>query len=329
MEDLTLAQGFAIISLNSLDSLHMTTAKRMALRCISAAVILELYLKGCFTEKEEQMVLNREVFVQPDILLYQEEVLKQIFKEKDSLEGTFTWWLMKASALSDKSLKKVEHAIADSLKGINLLEEIPNLLGCDLLYATADITMKEYRSNSSDYIRQTEGIRSEVLEEGKLTDEDIAKLWLLRESACLSEIFTKKELENVLIRFNELYQSSRLAKRLFEVSIHHMAETAVKNFLSFKKQLMGTPVGTGLNFDFPFIERSQSVFIDTESMFSNPKKRLEDVLKRLKDNGHEVIVLRAGVVPLLKVDNVLYEAVADAIMGKIPVHGTRLRRYQI
>lgn len=329
MEDLTLAQGFAIISLNSLDSLHITTAKRMALRCISTAVILELYLDGCFTEKEEQLILNREVFVQPDILLYQEEVLKHIFMNKDSLEGTFAWWLMEASALSDKSLKKVEHAITDSLKGLNLVDEIPNLLGCDLLYATADTAMREYRSNSSEYNRQTEGIRSEVLEEGKLTDEDIAKLWLLRESACLSEIFTKKEMDNVQIRFNELYQSSRLAKMLFEVCIHHMAETAVKNFLSFKKQLMSTPVGTGLNFDFPFIERSQSIFIDTEAMFSKPEKRLEDVLKRLKDYGHEVTVIRAGVVPLLKIDNVLYEAVADAVMGKIPIHGMRLRRYQI
>jgi hypothetical protein len=329
MEDLTLAQGFAIISLNALDSRHMTTAKRMALRCISAAAILELYLKGCFTEKEEQLVLNREVLVQPNVLLYQAEVLRHIFKKKTSLEGTFAWWLMKASALSDKSLKKVEHAITDSLKGLNLVEEIPTLLGCDLLYVTAEITMREYRSNSLEYNRQVEGIRSEVLEEGELTDEDIAKLWLLRESACLNEIFTKKELDNVLIRFNELYQSSRLAKRLFEVCIHHMAETAVKNFLSFKKQIMSTPVGTGINFDFPFIERSQSVFIDTEAMFSKPEKRLEDVLKRLNHYGHEVTVIRAGVVPLLKIDNVLYEAVPDAVMGKIPIQGMRLRRYQI
>ncbi len=329
MEDLTLAQGFTIISLNSLDSHHMTTAKKMALRCISAAAILELYLAGCFTEKEERLILNREVLEQPDILLYQEEVLKHIFKNKVSLEGNLDWWLMKASALSDKNLKKVEHVITDSLKGINLLEEIPNLLGCDLFYATANITMREYRSNSSEYIRQTEGIRSEVLEEGKLTDEDIVKLWLLRESACLNEIFAKNELDNVLVRFNELYQSSRLAKKLFEVCIHHMAETAVKNFLSFKRQLMSTPVGTGINYDFPFIERSQSVFIDTGAMFSDPKMRLEDVLKRLKDYGHEVTVLRAGVVPLLKIDNILYKAVPDAVMGKIPVHGIRLRRYQI
>ncbi|GAA4653498.1 hypothetical protein GCM10023142_06360 [Anaerocolumna aminovalerica] len=329
MEELTLAQGFTIISLNSLDSLHMTTAKRMALRCISAAVILELYLEDYFTEKEEQLVLNREVFAKPDILLYQEEVLKHLFKNQDSLEGTFAWWLGKASTLSDKSLKRVEHTIMDSLKGLNLMEEIPNLLGCDLFYTTADITMREYRSNSLEYNRQTEGIRSEVLEEGKLTDEDIVKLWLLRESACLSEIFTKKELDSVLIRFNEMYQSSQLAKRLFEVSIHHMGETAVKNFLTFKKQLMSTPFGTGLNFDFPFIERSQSVFIETEAMFSNPEKRLEDVLKRLNGYGHEVTVLRGGAVPLLKIDNILYEAVADAIVGKIPVHGIRLRRYQI
>lgn len=329
MKDLTLAQGFAIISLNSLDSRHMTTAKRIALRCISAAVILELYLGGHFIEEEEQLVLKGEVLAQSDILLYQEEVLKHIFKKNNILKGTLMWWLMKAAGLSDKNLKKVELVIADSLKGLDLLEEIPNLLGCDLMYMTASITMKEYRSNSLEYNRQAEGIRSEVLEEGNLTDEDILKLWLLRESACLNEIFTKNELDNVRLRFNELYQNNQLAKKIYGVSIHHMTEFAMKNFLSLKKQLVSTPVGTGINFKFPLIERSQSVFIDTEAMFSNSKNRLEDILKRLKDLGHEVTVLREGTVPLLKIDNMLYEAIPDAIMGKIPIHGIRLRRYQI
>lgn len=329
MKDLTLVQGFAIISLNSMDSLHMTTAKRIALRCISAAVILELYLDGRFVEKGEQLILKKEILVEPDLLLYQEEVLKHIFKKKDSLEGTLTWWLIKASSNSCKSLKKVENVITDSLKGLNLLEEIPNLLGCDLMYITANISMREYRSDSLEYNRQTEGIRSEVLEEGSLTDEDIVKLWLLRESSCLQEIFTKRELDQVSLRFHELYQSKQLAKRLYRVDIHRMTEFAVKNFFFVKKQLVSTPVGTGLNFTFPFIERSQSVFIDTESMFSSSKNRLEDTLNCLKKYGHEVAVIREGVVPLLKIDNALYEVVPDAVMGKIPIHGIRLRRYQI
>jgi hypothetical protein len=329
MEDLTLTQGFAIISLNSMDSQDMTTAKRMALRCISAAAVLELYLDGFFTESGDKLILNRNVLDRAELLLYQEEVLKHIFKKRSSLEGTLAWWLLNASRLSDRNLKKVEHIVADSLKANHYLEEIPNLLGCDLLYTSAEITMREFKSSNSEYIRQTEGIRSELLEEGELTQESISMLWLLRESSCLNEIFTKKELENVLIRVNELYRSNPLAKSLFEICIHHMTETAVKNFLFLKKRLMKTPTGTGLNFDFPFIERSESVFIDTEAWFSNKEKRLEDVLKRLKDYGHETAILRAGVVPLLKIDNVLYEAVPDAVMGKIPIQGMRLRRYQM
>ena len=41
MSELTLQERFALIALNAQDSLHMTTAKKAALRCIAAAEILE------------------------------------------------------------------------------------------------------------------------------------------------------------------------------------------------------------------------------------------------------------------------------------------------
>ena len=68
---------------------------------------------------------------------------------------------------------------------MDLLEEIPNLLGCDMNYVTASVTMREYRSNEEAYTRITEGLRAEILEDGEMTDETILMLWLLRESSCL------------------------------------------------------------------------------------------------------------------------------------------------
>jgi len=329
MKDLTLAESYAIISLNSLDSLQMITIKRIALRCVAAAAILELYLNEGFTKLGDKYLLQKSILDQPITTLYQVEVLKKIFKKQDCLEGTLEWWLKKASKLSGRELKKIEHAITDSLRGVDLIEEVPNLLGCDLEYVTATISMREYRSNKSEFTKQTEGIRSELLEDGCITDESVVMLWLLRESCCLPEIFSANELETVLERFNELYQNNTLAKKLLPITIQNKMEVLVKGFLLKKKRFSKTLTGIGLNFTFPIIERTESVFIETEAYFSSADQRLEDVVKRLRKYQHEVTILRAGVVPLLKIDNVLYEAAPTARVYKFPVHGVQLRRYQM
>ncbi|WP_312640337.1 hypothetical protein [Hydrogenoanaerobacterium sp.] len=329
MCNLKLAQSFSMIALNAQDSRYMTTVKKISLRCIAAAVILEIYLDGGFTQTGYNATLQKSVSEQSDIALYQETVLNALAYKKGSVNGNLKWWLAKASKLSMRKLKKLERAIADFLMGADLLEEIPNLLGCDLFYDGAGVKIKEYRSNIEEYTRITESIRAEILEEGSVTDETILMLWLLRESACLHDIFSKNELQTVALRIYELRQSSTFAKAVFEIDIHRGIEIAIKGLLNAKKTVIKTSTGTGVNFIFPFFERSQSVFIDTEAWFSNSNQRLSDVKARLEANGHSYTVLREGQVPLIKVDNILYEAVPEAIQGRVPIHGVRLRKYPI
>lgn len=329
MKDLKLAQSFSIIALNAQDSRRMTTAKKASLRCMAAAVILEGYLDGYFTELEKKLVLEKCLIDKSNTTLYQETILKLLFNKNDSLKGDLRWWLAKASNLYTRHLKKLEKTMADSLKGIDLLEEIPNILGCDLLYKGAGVSIKEYRSNMKEYTNITENIRAEILEEGSVADETIFMIWLLRESSCLHDIFSKKELETVAIRINELSESVPIEKILFEISIYHGVEIAVKEFFNIKKNAMKTPTGIGVNFIFPVIERSQSIFIDTEEWFPSQKQRLDEVKARLESCGHEYTVIHDGKVPLIKIDNIIYEAIAHAIQGKVAIHGVRLRRYVI
>jgi hypothetical protein len=172
----------------------------------------------------------------------------------------------------------------------------------------------------------TESLRAEILEDGAMAEETILMLWLLRESGCLYDLFSKVEMKRVETRIYELLEGNSLAKQVLPLSIHKSIETAVKNFLKIKKEVMSTPSGTGFNFIFPVIERSQSIFIDTEAFFANKEDRLRDVKTRLEDNGHSYTVIREGEVPLIKIDNVLYEAVPYAMQYRMPVHGVRLRK---
>ncbi len=323
MADLKLAQSFSLVALNAQDSLHMTAIKKVALRCMAAAVILEAYLDNAFIQTGDTLHLQNSALNQSHIP-YREAVLNPLLK-KDGIQGNLGQWLKKASALPARQLKAFEHAMAGSLNELDLLDEIPNLLGCDLYYDSAGVDIKEYRSDMEEYARVTESIRAEILEIGPVTDETVCALWLLRESGCMHDLFSQNELKKVAVRMDELYQNHPLAKAVFPVRISRGIEIAMKNFLRMKKSAVRTQFGTGVNFVYPFLERSQSIFIDTEAWFSNAEKRLHDVKVRLENNGHIFTVLHEGETPLIKIDNIVYVAVPHAVYGKIPIQGVRLR----
>jgi len=327
--ELSFAQNFSLIALNAQDSLHLTTAKKVSLRCMAAAAICELYLDHGFTMKKDVLTLAIQDLEQSTTTLYQETVLKAILGKNENLSDTLPHYLTHVTKLSNKHLREVELTFADSLKVIDELEEIPNLLGCDLEFKTAGISLKEYRSNAELFTRVTESLRAEILEEGTMTDESSLMLWLLRESGCLYDIFSKEELKRVVDRINEIFESNSLAKQVLPVNIHKSIEMSVKNFLTIKRQVMSTPIGTGSNFTFPVFERSQSIFIDTEALFSNKEDRLRDVIARLEENGHTFTVIHEGEVPVIKIDNFLYEAIPTAMQYRFPVQGVRLRKYPL
>ncbi|MDV3429325.1 MAG: hypothetical protein LIR50_20250 [Bacillota bacterium] len=324
MSDLKLTQSFSMIALNAQNSIYMTTVKKVALRCMAASVILEAYLDSFFTGKDGQLTIQNDALNQSGTGSYWEPILKYLLYKNPGVNRELKWWLKKASMLPQKQLVILEHKSASSLKEINLLEEIPNLLGCDLYYATSGVTVKEYRSNIKEYTRITEGIRAEILEDGPVADETICMLWLLRESGCMHDFFSRNEIEKAAARMNELYQNNSLAKALFSIHIYRGIELGIKEFLRLKKSVMTTPFGSGINFAFPILQRSQSIFIDTEAWFSNSDKRLEDLKKRLSSNGHQFIVLHEGPIPTIKIDNIIYEAIPQAVNMQVPIHGVRL-----
>ena len=323
MADLGLAQSFSLIALNAQDSLHRTTVKKIALRCMAAAVVLEACLDNTLKQTGNTLTLQKDALSGSHA--DREAVFSPLLHGNDGGEGDFGWWLKKAATLSNRQFKIFEHVMADSLKELDLLDEIPNLLGCDLYYDSAGVDMKEYRSNLMEYERITESLRADILEDGPVTDETVSMLWLLRESGCLHDLFSENELEKVAARMEALYQGNALAKALYPIRIYHGVEFAVKKFLRMKKSAVRTQFGSGVNFVYPFLERSQSIFIDTEAWFSNAEKRLQDVKVRLESNGHIFTVLHEGETPLIKIDNIVYVAVPHAVYTKVPIQGVRLR----
>ncbi len=327
MKQLSLAQSFSIIALNANDSHYMTTPKKVSLRCIIAAMILEVYLDNKFEKEGLNLAIEQKMFSANKFTPYQQKLFELILGKNERTEGTLKWWLKKATSANHSKLKNIETAIVKSLKDEEVIIEIPNLLGCDLFYYESGVFTEEYRSDLKQYSRAIECIRAETLEEGGIDDETIIMLWLLRESGYMHDIFSSIELEAVVVKMSDLYRNNPLANELFVVNIHRGLETVSKSLLQMKKRAVKVAVGTGINFVFPFIERSQSIFIDVEAWFSNPEERLNDVKKRLEENGHIYSVIIEGEVPLVKIDNITYHLIPTSVIcNRVPVHGVRLRR---
>lgn len=303
MTNLSLQDRFSLISLNALNSTRNSTAKKVAIRCISAAGVLDRFL------------------------LETEELTEDSDEYRSRLDA-LSVSLKEAAHLSSSAAKELEHTVYTRLNNLGLMTEASSLVSCDLEFSSAGNKILEYRTDSDEYSRQTESLRAELMEEGNVFDETVCMLWLLRESSCFYDLFSKEEQKYLTSRINELYLNSLLAKTLLSVSIHNALDSAALELFSKKKAIFSTQLGTGVLFQVPFMERSSAIFIESEELYCNAEKRLEGVISRLEENGNEVHVIRAGTVPLLQIDNLYYECIpTQRQYYRVPVFGVQLRRY--
>lgn len=291
MSELSLHERFAIIALNGLQVETMTVAKKLAVRGIMAAEILEKYLN-------------------------EESLSKQVDMD-----------FRKILISSKRKLKSAEERFTKELKEKGLLSVIPSILNCDMYYVTSGVEVSEYLCDSAEYTRQSEGIRAELLEDGEISSEIIFLWWLMRESSCFYDLFSPLEIDKITQRLNEIHLNSKVAKELFNLKLQRKIEQIYAKYLKKKHEIFTTALGTGFLFVVPFFERKESVFIDVEQWFSDKDKRLSNVLDRFALKGHVVSVIRTGQTPLIKVDNIYYECIPTQVVVKVPIQGVRLRRY--
>lgn len=326
MKDITLTQGFALLALNAQASDRMTVARRAALRCIAAASLLEAAL-------DHALPLDAAPALPDSALsLYQQIALSEMHVR--DADAPLSKCIAVAAHLRDRQLKKIERAVTESLMGEGLLESIPSLISCDLYIHEAGVEYTEYRADQSAYLGIAERLRAEVLENGTLTDDCVAMLWLLRESGALTDLFAEEELTAVGARTLEAYRTNPFARTLYLIKIHSFVEHSIKGMLRAKSKLLATDAGLGINFLCPLLERSQSIFIEAEGIGAKAEGRMESIRERLSLLGHRWEILHEGRVPLVRIDNVVYECIPDGttLAGGsfcVPIYGVRLRRYPV
>lgn len=341
-KEYTLSEQFAMISLDGLSCSHYSMARGAAVRGIAAAQLLEKILFG---EKKGPEAAE--------------------LSEAGEFQKRLEAGIASIKKMDRKKLKALEKETANFLVADGGLEIVPDLLGCDMNYYTASITIKSYRSDRDCYLSITESVRGEILEDGPVTLECVCLLWLMRESGCLHDIFSVKEQERIQERMVALCaQSGRSAEKetsedvspddrekgpenngqpemrdgsqkltdadfvsmIWRQEFHKTAEQTVKSFLKGKRKLFQNPYLEGINLLFPFLDRRQAIFVDFVVFGTTVKDRRQMMKAFLTEKGHYVEEVKSGTETLLLIDNAYYRVWPKTVScGRIPIQGASLQ----
>ena len=295
MKDLVLSQQYAIIALDGQESLHPSMSKSAAVRGIAAAKVLERVIGT-----DEECGIS-------DFVSGLNEAVEV------------------ANNLKKKEAKQIEKETASLLEADGVMEEIPDILGCDMDYYTAGVELKAYRSDDDIYLRIREGLRAEILEDGAVTTECAVLLWLLRESGCIHDLFSVSEQDRVQARMTEAASENEIFRALWQAEFHGAVESFAGHFLRAKHDLFKNPYLEGVNLIFPYLERRKSIFIDFVVFGTNVKERRIAVMEHLTKMGHYVEEVKSGSETLLKVDHAYYRIFpATKRAYKVPIQGANL-----
>lgn len=295
MKELVLSQQYAVIALDGLESLHPSMAKSAVIRAIAAAKVLEEVM---YTEAES----DPAVFIP---------------KLNEAVEA--------AKDLGKKGAKQIEEEMAGLLEADGLMEQIPDILGCDMDYYTAGVELKAYRSDEDTYIRIREGLRAEILEEGVISTECAVLLWLLRESGCIHDLFSVSEQDQVQRRMTDAAAENEIFRAMWQTEFHSAVESFAGRFLRAKHNLFKNPYLEGVNLIFPYLERRKAIFIDFVVLGTDVQSRRIAVMEHLSKMGHYVEEVKSGSETLLKIDNAYYRIFPTVKRAyKVPIQGANL-----
>ena len=199
-----------------------------------------------------------------------------------------------AGRMFRKTIADTGRQAVKSLSDKGLLREVPAPCSVEMAKSGA-------RSWKADN-EALEDILSEVME-GKLSEEDMALLWLWREAGTLPFIFTPDEMKGI--------ESSADLKGFRLWSLMYGKKLELGNV---KRRVEAIPIAE---------DRAESFFI--EAIFLPEGDRMEALMKMLSERGHDTEERTEGGTTLIRIDGIWYRALLNARkVGRLPIEGVSL-----
>ncbi len=315
MDKFTLTNKYSYIALNNIEVISKSF--KLIETYISIGLVLDLVNNGVIVENEGLYTLNND----EELSQLEKNIVDELKVSEKEL--TFEELVSNSRNIKPNVREKFVLEIINNSMSKGDIDIIKSLLSLDVNYETSGLEIKEYRTSYEVFKKTIDDIKNSTE-----TNEYYCLLWLLMQSGDITKVFNYNEIEIIWKKFEEFQGKSHLVVKLGEETHIQPLLLEWKQMLEAKNTLFRKGFGLGLVSRFPALERKEAVFIATEKMFANAQESLKTVVGKLVDDGHMVTVVRDGQVPVLDIDNVLYEIVPDAIrVSFVNVHGVRLRRY--
>ena len=317
---LNLVEEYCLISLDAERVDKNTCSMKIKNKCISAALLFQIFL-----EYNQNYVLTiDEIESLPKHAKSVLNLLDRSMKEislKELLDGI--------KNLTHQDCDEIADSQKESFIKCGDMEEVSALLECDLNYENSGVRLLEYRSNSLKYFDTISNIREEVFRSENISDEKMFLIWLLNQSLDLVKIFDDSEIGFLNEMIEQMCKEKKIFKMLFENTIINRVDKIEKQFLKEKEKWAKTEIGLGIISRIPILQKSESIFIETQKMFADNLQRIKAVEDRVTEKGHLFEVISSGSkTAIVKIDNSYYELIPDAVRVYFTnIHGVRLRRY--
>lgn len=314
----SLPMDFALLALNGMDSEEGSFFLKAVYRSLVAAFVVEAFL-----QKETSRALSADEISALNGDLFAPEFLGA--KEKNH---TLPEWLSKVKRVSNKKIRAMVRPFMEKMQQRGKLDVIHSLLENDLYYEEEAFEMTEFRVEKIAYQRILIEFKKDWLEKGMPSNRTIALYWLLEQNGLLGRLFNAEEQAICAEQKAKRYHKNDLAKMLWKETVLSPIVRLAKDSMLKKVGFFQTAVGIGLAFSFPFLAKKEAIFIVGENWISKTEEVLPEIVGKIRQKGHRCLILRKGKVPLVEIDNVLYEAIPHIRTFRYSsVFGLQFRRY--
>lgn len=314
----SLPMDFALLALNGMDSEEGSFFLKAVYRSLVAAFVVEAFL-----QKETSRALFADEISALNGDLFAPEFLGA--KEKNH---TLPEWLSKVKRVSNKKIRAMVRPFMEKMQQRGKLDVIHSLLENDLYYEEEAFEMTEFRVEKIAYQRILKEFKKDWLEKGMPSNRTIALYWLLEQNGLLGRLFNAEEQAICAEQKAKRYHKNDLAKMLWKETVLSPIVRLAKDSMLKKVGFFQTAVGIGLAFSFPFLAKKEAIFIVGENWISKTEEVLPEIVGKIRQKGHRCLILRKGKVPLVEIDNVLYEAIPHIRTFRYSsVFGLQFRRY--
>ena len=193
MKDLTITQEYMICALNEKGKMYeMLGVEKIV--CFVASGLLEMKLEGCIAMEKKKVCVISDL---PEKLAHLKPLYDYINRyesvkiEKIIEEYTYTF--------TDKRFYELVDSVGKSLAEINMAEEIEKgILG-----------KRKYYIPTKDAVHYViDMIRSELLEEGEITEDIVLLTILLAKGKIIKKYFSEYEQKEMKLRLKEILNSA-------------------------------------------------------------------------------------------------------------------------